>query len=201
MLAALMLMALLAIIAIAILTMSAADRRRAIRHSRTEVRESCVQAGLTYARSYFANTITQWPLFFSTPQQFNPVNLPVTNPSWSGPQTKADIESPSGLAALKVARPELFVDLDADGNSDAYIFIRDNYDEFPPALVNFQVDNDQNAIVGAICISTTMTPRREDNTIDTDQLLMESLLSVNQIAGEYGSQYGGNSSGTGNLNN
>jgi hypothetical protein len=186
MLAVVMLMALMAIIVIAVLSMSAADRRRAVRHTRAEVREGCVSAGLSYARSYFANRWFQdpnsWNLFLNDPASYNPMNLQGPAAAW-GAATKAPLDSPAGLATLKAAHPELFLDFDADGAADAYIFIRDNYDEFPPAAVNFRQDNDQNAIVGAMCISNTMVPKREDNTLDSDRMLIESLLSVNNTAG------------------
>lgn len=179
MIAALMLMSLLTIIAIAILSLSAADRRRAIRATRTEVRENCAFSGMTYARTYFGNKYPLWDTYFAAPDKFNPMNLPtVTTPVWAA--VKADLSSATSIAAIKATNPELFLDLDNDGKADVYIFIRDNYDEFPPALPNFQRDNDQNAIVGAVCISTTMLPKRDDNSIDTDLLLMESMLAVNQ---------------------
>ena len=60
MIAALMLMSLLAIIAIAVLSLSAADRRRAVRQTKSEVRESCAYSGLTYARTYFGNQYANW---------------------------------------------------------------------------------------------------------------------------------------------
>ncbi len=199
MLAALMLMGLLAVIAVAILTLSGADRRRAIRLQRTENRESCVNAGLTYARAYFANNVANWSTYLARPQQYNPMNLPTTtSPAWNGSQVKANIATAAGITAIKgmTNGPQQFLDLDGDGKSDVFIFIRDNYDEFPPAAPNFQRDNDQNVIVGAVCISTTMAPKREDNTVDPDPMLVESLLSVNQQASSYNQ-----SSSSGNLNN
>lgn len=188
MLAAVMLMALLAVIAIAVLSLSAADRRRAIRLTRTENRESCVNAGLTYARTYFANNVANWPTYLSRPQQYNPMVLPTTTPAWSGAQVRANIGTAAGITAIKAMTngTQQFLDLDADGNSDVFIFIRDNYDEFPPAAVNFQRDNDQNVIVGAVCISPTMAPKRDDNTIDPDRMVIEALLSVNQTANSGG---------------
>lgn len=194
MIAAMMLMSLLAIIAIAVLSLSAADRRRAVRATRTEVRENCAFSALTYARSYFGNKYGSWNTYLSTPSKYNPMNLPsTTTPAWSG--TKTDL-SAANILILRASNPELFLDLDNDGKADAYIFIRDNYDEFPPAAVNFQRDNDQNAIVGAICISSTMLPKRDDNTVDKDLLVMESMLAVNQQESNYSQ-----GATTGNLNN
>ena len=84
--------------------------------------------------------------------------------------------------------------------SERLRFIRDNVDEFPPAPNDFTTDNDQNVIVGALCISSTMQPRRENNTIDQDALLAESLLGYNMQGNAYGGQALGGS-GTGNRNN
>lgn len=184
MIAALMLTAMLAIIAIAVLAVAAADRRRAVRHTRAEVRESCAYSGLTYARSYFGNNFANWNTFLANPTQFNPMNLPATTPAWGG--AKANLSTAASIALIRTAQPNLFMDLDNDGLSDVYIFIRDNADEFAPAVPNFQRDNDQNVIVGAVCISTTMQPRREKNVtwagysdIDADRMVVESMLSVN----------------------
>lgn len=178
MIAALMLMSLLALIAIAVLSMSAADRRRAIRLTRTEVREGCGYSGLTYARTYFANNFANWNTYLGNPTNYNPINLPTTTGGW-GAEVKADLSTPSSIGLIQASKPELFLDLDNDGASDVYIFIRDNRDEFGATPVNFKRDNDQNVIVGAVCISTTMVPKREDNSIDTDRLVVESMMSYN----------------------
>lgn len=198
--AAMMLMTVLAVVAVAVLSLSAADRRRAIRSTRTEVREGCALSGLTYARTYFGIKYLEkpanWDLYFATPNKFNPMKLPVTTPAWTA--TKADLSSTASIAAIKTTNPDLFLDLDNDGKSDVYIFIRDNYDEAAPAAPNFQKDSDKNAIVGAVCISSTMLPKREDDSIDTDLILMESLLGVNdQDPGKGYAQ----ASSSGNTNN
>lgn len=180
MLGALMVMLLLTIMVMATLTLTAADKRQAIRHVRTESREQCAFAGLNYARTYFAGQLPQWNTYFSNPNHYNPLSLPpITTPPWLGGQVAADIVNLPTLSAIRAARPELFLDLDSDGASDVYVFIRDNDDEFAPAQPNYQQDNDQNALIGAVCISNTMQPRKEDDKIDTNYLLMESLLSVN----------------------
>lgn len=193
MLVALMLMVLLAIIAIAVLSMSAESRRRAIKLTRTEVREGCAFSGLTYARTYFGNNFASWSTFLSTPNKYNPMNLPTTTPAWGA--AKADLSTPSAIAAIQATHPQLFLDLDSDAKADVYIFIRDNYDEFAPAAPNFQRDNDQNVIVGALCVSSTMLPRRVDGTVDQDYLVMESALAVNQQGADYAQ-----TKTTGNLN-
>lgn len=185
MIAALMLMSLLALIAIAVLSLSAADRRRAVRHTRTEVRENCAYSGLTYARTFFGNNFANWNTYLANPTHFNPMNLPgTTTPVWGG--AKADLSTVSSIGIIRAAQPNLFMDLDNDGLSDVYIFIRDNPDEFAPAVPNYQRDNDQNVIVGAVCISSTMQPKRERTVtwagysdIDPDRMVVESMLSVN----------------------
>lgn len=199
MMTALMMMALLTIITVALLSLASLDRRRAVRHTRAEVRENCAFSGLTFARTYFANNFANWDTYLSNPQQYNPTPLPAMDGGW-GSVTPAPL-SGAGLTALRAARPELFIDFDGDGAPDVYIFIRDNYDEFPPTPVNFKRDNDQNVIVGAACISQTMTPRREDGSLDPDDLVMEGLLSFNLTGNGYTAQAGAGATGTGNLNN
>ena len=207
-LAALLLMSLLAIVAIAVLSRSGADRRRASRHLRAETRENCAYAGLTYARAYFANNFNDWDVFFARPDIYNPMDLPTTTSGWgSAPaNAPAEVKTTAGRAAIKatnagpIVGSRLFVDLDADGLDDVYVSIRDNLDEMPPAAPNYKRDNDQNAIVGATCISTTMTPRRDDGSLDADQLTVESYLSVNDPGGAYTGQSGGGATQTGSLN-
>lgn len=189
MLVVLMIMALLALVAVFALTNAASDRQRAIRHVRSETRESCTLGGLTYARNYFAANYTNWSTFLSDPTNYNPI--------YAGGTGVADLTALSTIAA---AHPELFVDLDGDAQNDVYVFVRDNYDEFAPAAPNFARDNDQNVIIGALCVSKTMVPRREDNTVDGDRLMVESLLAYNQIETGYTAQGQGGSSGGGNRN-
>ncbi len=182
---ALLLTGILLLIVLLVLSFAAANRRRAIRHARALDRESCAFTGLNYARTYFANNFGNWNTYLAAPAQYNPIPPGTADPSSS---------------TLKAARPELFLDLDADTRPDVYVFVRDNQDELPPATQNFALDNDQNVIVGALCISTTLQPRREDGTIDTDSQMVESLLSFNQTGSTYRSQAGAGASGTGNLN-
>ncbi|MFT3711742.1 MAG: hypothetical protein QM817_29235 [Archangium sp.] len=200
MLAAIMIMSLLAIISIAVLTSAGAGRRRAIRYTRTEVRENCAQAGLNYARGYFANNFGNWGAYLNAPTKYNPMFPSGSSSSWAKAAGSNDLNRAAVISAVNTTNPELLVDLDADANPDVYIFIRDNFDEFPPALPDFTTDNDQNVIVGAICISQTMAPRRENNTIDQDALLAESLLGYNMQGNAYSGQALGGS-GTGNRNN
>ena len=81
-----------------------------------------------------------------------------------------------------------------------FLYIRDNEDELPPAAPNWSRDNDQVVVVGALCVSRTLAPRREDSTIDPDALLMEGLLDYNVTGSVYRSQGAGGATGSGNLN-
>ncbi|MFZ5440910.1 MAG: hypothetical protein ACOZQL_12945 [Myxococcota bacterium] len=189
MMVVMMIMALLALVAIFALSNASTDRQRAIRHVRGETRESCTLGGLTYARNFFASRYTSWSSFLADPANYNPI--------YAGGTAVANLGT---IGTIAGTHPELFVDLDGDGKRDAYIFVRDNYDEFAPALPNFARDNDQNVIIGALCISETMVPRREDNSLDDDQLMVESILAYNQIETGYQSQAQGGSGGDGNRN-
>ena len=102
-------------------------------------------------------------------------------------------------AALRAAHPELFYDLDGDGAPDVYIYIRDNQDEPYGVADNYQRDNDQNVIVGAVCISSTMVPRLENGALSTAQLHAESLLSYDLPGKTYTGQAGG-ATANGNIN-
>jgi hypothetical protein len=77
--------------------------------------------------------------------------------------------------------------------------VRDNFDEFLPNLNNPTRDNDLNVIVGAMCISSTLIPRREDGTLPDAPMMAEGLMSYNP-AGTYGAQGYHGGSGSGNLN-
>jgi hypothetical protein len=94
--------------------------------------------------------------------------------------------------------PELFADLDGDGQADVYIFIRDDPDEAPAN--DWQRDNDLAALVGAVCISHTMVPRMQNGKVDPALLTAEGLLTVNGSTDGY-KQGGGCGNGDGNLNN
>jgi hypothetical protein len=161
------------------------ERIRAVAAGRSGQRQSCAESGLQLARSYFGRNFAQWNTFLSAPSQYDPVrssyNLNPANP-----------KDP----ALRAARPELFGDVDGDGEPDVYLYIRDNADErFPLTVQEWNRDNDQNVVVGAICISSTLTPRRPDGTPMTNMLAQEGLLKYSGMGDEYESALGG--SGTG----
>ncbi len=101
-------------------------------------------------------------------------------------------------AAFQVANPQLFADIDGDGQPDVYLYVHDNYDEFWPNPNNVSRDNDLNVIVGSLCVSSTLLPRAE-NGQSASPMIAEALLSYNPT-GSYGSQGYQGASGSGNLN-
>jgi hypothetical protein len=165
------------------------QRVRSIAAARAIVRDSCAASGLQYARAYFARHQAKWDDYLGEPQVYNPVKA-----SWN--TTPADPKSKT----LPNDHKELFVDLDGDGANDVYLYIRDNPDEGLPALQNWRRDNDQIVIVGAVCISETMAPRRQDGNVDPTLVVVEGLLSYNLTDTSYKSQSLSGTAGTGNLN-
>ena len=184
-----MMMALLALIVSGLMVYVQQQRERSIAAVRSMVRNTCASSGMQFARAYFARNFANWNTFLAAPSTFNPVGS-----TWN--TAPADPTSPTFLTTFKTANPQLFTDLDGDGASDVYIYVRDNADEGLPAAENWARDNDQNVIVGAICISKTMVPRKGSGP-DSDLIVVEGLLSYNLPTNGYGSQ--ANASG-GNLN-
>lgn len=161
------------------------SRLRAITISRGVARISCADSGLQLAKAYYGRNYSLWnTTFLPTPSVYNALD-------------KA--RDPAQRVALLTSNPELFADLDGDGSPDVYIYVRDNYDELQPVPNNPIRDNDLNVIVGAMCISTTLTPRREDGLTAPEPILAEALMSYNPN-GNYGSQGYHGASGSGNLN-
>ncbi|MCY1023786.1 hypothetical protein [Pyxidicoccus sp. MSG2] len=179
---------LILVAALALLTYANQSRRRAINNTRSIDRQACTEAGLQLARAYFGRNFTLWNTYLDTPASYNPVAS-----SWN------TVPAAPTTPALRGSRPELFSDLDGDGASDVYIYIRDNEDERFPATINWRRDNDHTVIVGAVCISRTLVPRL-GGAPDPDSLSTEGLLSYNDPASGYRSQGYGGASGTGNLN-
>ena len=157
-------------------------------------RLSCAEAGLELARAYYGRNFTLWNSFLSQPQIYNPFPG-----AWepSGPANPYDTN-------LQANHPELFADLDSDGVPDVYIYMRDNVDELASASGNNPMqDNDQNVVVGSLCISRTMTPPRDwaspsDGGL-TNAQYVEGLLAVNLANGSYNTKNCGNT-GSGNCN-
>jgi hypothetical protein len=151
-------------------------RINAINQARSMPRNYCVDTGLQLARLYFGNNFSSWNTYLSDPAHYDPVVS-----SWNPAATAANPTS----AALQAAHPELFADLDGDGQPDVYIYVRDNADELPPATENWMRDNDMQVYVGAVCISSTLVPRLPNGKPDTSLLSAEALLVYNAINAQY----------------
>lgn len=179
------LMAILAIIVATLMLMAMHQRRQATATARRMPQLSCAEAGLQYAKSFYGRQQMTWNTFLANGAKYNaPTNAAIAT-----------------LLAGGTAN-ELFVNLDGAANPapDVYIFVRDNDDELPPAPFNSAVDNDQNVVVGAVCISSTMAPRNEDGSAKAEALVVESILSWNMPGNTYKSQGGVGATGTGNFN-
>jgi type II secretory pathway pseudopilin PulG len=169
-----------------ILVYAGKERVRAVAAGRNGQRQSCAESGLQLARSYYGRNFHNWNTYVAAPSTYDPVRSSYNaNP--------ADPNNP----ALQTAHPELFADLDGDGKQDVFLYIRDNDDELFPLPAERNRDNDHNVVVGAVCISSTLTPRSE-NTVSPTLLAHEGLLSYNgESAGCLTSNAG---NGTGNCN-
>ena len=192
----------LAAIVASVMLIAANQRTRAASSARAIVRQTCADAGLQFARSFFASKQSQWDLLLAKPTStvhpYNPIKS-----TWN--TIPADPNTDAGVTDIKaITTPvkgiSLFVDLDGLAGDDVYIYIRDNDDEMLPATSDWGRDNDQNVIVGAICISSTMSPRRQDGTLDTDKVSVESVLSFNALINTISSQSTQGPSGSGNIN-
>ena len=175
-----------------------AERTRAGRPARELTRKECAEAGLLLARAYFSANVSTWNKYLNDPSHLNPVPA-----SWNTSPADPVAAVAAGAAAWTGASApfnDLFYDLDGDGKKDVYIYVRDNQDELLPAANNWRKDNDQNVIVGAICISTTLSPRLTSGATDPSELSIESLLSYNAPSNTYASQANGGSSNNGNHN-
>lgn len=162
------------------------ERIRAVSAGRSGQRQSCAESGLQLSRSYFGRNFQNWNGYLAAPSTYDPVKS-TFNPN------PADPNSP----ALQAAHPELFADLDGDGKRDVFLYIRDNEDEHFPLPAERNRDNDHNVVVGAVCISGTLTPRSE-NTVSPSLLAHEGLLSYNGENANCLTSNAGN--GTGNCN-
>lgn len=183
--AVLMIAVILGIVAV-LMVYANSERNRAINNSRVAIQRSCAESGLQVARSFFGWNSANWDTYLSNPSVYDPISSSF-NPTPATPMN----------AAFQTAHPELFADLDGDSLVDVYIYVRDNLDEFPPAAVNWARDNDRNVIVGAICVSSTMTPRLSRDAI-IQPLTAEGLLSHTHV--ESGCLQANCGNGTGNLN-
>jgi hypothetical protein len=157
------------------------SRSRAVAISRGSSRISCAESGLQLARAYYGRNYAFWnSTFLPNPAVYNAT------------------VSTARTTSFQTANPQLFADLDGDGQPDVYLYIHDNYDEFLPNVNNPNRDNDLNVIVGSACISGTLLPRAESG-YSSSAMISEGLLSYNPT-GSYGSQGYQGASGSGNLN-
>ena len=177
-----------------LLSYSLSQRAAAIKYVRSANQLTCAESGIQLARTYFARNFLNWNTYLSQPNIYNPIQTSWNNPSSTPP-------GPANFAAgspLRTSHPELFIDVDGDNVPDVYIYIRDNQDEYPPAVDNPLRDNDQNVIVGAICISTTMAPAAPPGGSPPPPMQIESILSYNVGGPQCTQAYCGN--GAGNMN-
>jgi hypothetical protein len=177
----------------ALMAFANAERLRAITVARKNLRISCAESGLQFAKAYFGRRFQNWGTYLSNPSTYDPI--PSLHNGWP-----ADYTNP----VFQDANADLFADLDGDGERDVYIYARDNQDEFPPLdwslPTNWDRDNDQNIIVGAICISKTLGPRPvEDPMLMPNPLTAEALLSYNTAI--QGCTQAGCGDGSNSLNN
>ncbi len=171
---AVMLISVMLVVTAGVLYFASQQRLRAIQGSRVMPRNYCVETGLQLARTYYGANYTSWNAYLSAPAQYDPVpsscNLTPAVPT---------------SAALQVARPELFADLDGDGQLDVYIYLRDNFDEHAPAVANCGRDNDLQVVVGAVCISRTLAPLRDDGTVNPTRQTTEAMMQYSPPGAEY----------------
>jgi type II secretory pathway pseudopilin PulG len=177
-----------------LLSYAVSQRAAAIKHARGANQLTCAESGIQLARTYFARNFLNWNTYLGQPNIYNPIQTSWNNPS-STPPGPANFGPGS---PLRTSNPELFIDVDGDNLPDVYIYIRDNQDEFPPAVDNPLRDNDQNVIVGAICISTTMAPSVAPGQTTPPPMQIESILSYNVGGPQCTQAYCGN--GAGNMN-
>lgn len=168
----------LLLLVLGVLAYSASSRRRSIGVGRGLIEQSCAAAGLQLARAHFAQNYNLWGTFLSAPGTFNPIGWSpnVDNRSIPYPAANATAADRLNAQSLRISNPALFRDIDNDGIQDVYLYCRDNDDERPPALNNWQVDSDQTIIVGAMCINNNLRARRADGTVDDDPQTAEALL-------------------------
>ncbi len=200
----LVVLTILAMVVASVLYYAASQQTRSISTARTLTRQSCTESGIQLARTFFEANYSKWNWYLSHPTCYNPVQLPASStggllipaanpflpPSYTGPFPTA------GQSAIYSCDPpdsnQLFADLDGDGQWDVYIYVRDNADELPPAIGNPMRDNDLAVIVGAVCISQTLSTRLPSGAIDESPLSAEALVL-------YTASTGG-ASGSGNTN-
>ena len=151
------------------------SRSRAVTISRGNSRIACAESGLQLARAYYGRN---YPLWNST---FLP-NPAVYNATVSTART----------AAFQAANPQLFADLDGDGQPDVYLFIHDNVDVSGTLLPRVDAASLASVAIALDGGTGGYIPM-------SSAIISEGLLSYNP-AGSYGSQGYQGASGSGNLN-
>src|SRR5260370_9373143 len=120
------------------------SRSRAVAISRGSWRDSGAESGLQLARAYYGRNYAFWnSTFLPNPAVYNTT------------------VSTARTTAFQNANPQLFADLDGDGQPDVYLYVHDNYDEFLPNLNNPNRDTDLNFIVGPPCLPSPCLPRTD----------------------------------------
>lgn len=174
------------------------SRGRSISAARTLSRQSCAESGLQLAKAYYGQNYRRWNEFLSDTRTYNPV--PITRP------VAQPVANPfADLAYIQSVNANIVVDVDGDGGPDVYLYIRDNEDEFEAGQPNNpNQDHDQMVIVGSMCISDKMVPRREDGTLGmngtTDPVVVEAFLQFVDKTQLTGAQLNQGSFGNGNAN-
>jgi len=206
------LMVIILALSLGLLQYASNEQNRAVGMSRTLPKNYCVNAGMQLARAYFGRNFSNWNTYLAHPQTYNPVTFPgdanyatqmTTAPATGNASFNYTFSPPSTYTPpasnLMTTHPELYADLDGDGYNDVYIYIRDNADDLPPAASqNWVQDNDLQVIVGAVCISHTITPRGERGNVDLTLLNAEGILAYNATNTNYAQRCG--ASGTCNAN-
>jgi hypothetical protein len=172
----------LLLLVIGVLAYSASSRRRTISAGRGLIEQSCAAAGLQLARAYFGQRHDSWGTYLSNPEIYNPIGW-TSDPDkhsepYAPPTAHDDVKAKVRKMMEDPSTSGLFFDIDNDSDNvrDVYIYCRDNADERPPATNDWNTDNDNAIIVGAMCINDRLRARRPDGTLDDDLQTAEALL-------------------------
>jgi len=179
-------------VSLALLAYTGKERNRAINLARAVPRNYCAETGLQLARTYFGKHYP-WDTYLADPADYDPVPA-----NWMA--VHAPVLTPATPyfdgGGLATAHPELFADLDGDGNYDVYIYIRNNNEE--PASP--ERDNDLQVIVGAVCISSTLSPRLPNGRLDSSELSTQGLLAYTGAGSKIAQRCGAGGASLGNCN-
>jgi len=112
-------------------------------------------------------------------------------PSWNTHLTY--FVSARTAAQVKTGHPELIPPLPAGTGFDCFTYIKDDFDELPPAANNPAVDNNLRVFVGAQCVEQSPPPSRA-----ALQAELTSPLEFNPAARSCASQFSGGTQGVNN---